>query len=143
MAKMSVKMPDDFTMRLSNLGERTDEIVGKVLQAGGEEIQKEVKSAVSAVIGKDTKREYTSTGQLEQSVGITRAWCDRDGNQNVRITFFGTRADGTKNALIAGVLEYGKSNQKARPFIKKAKVAAQEKCMQAMEQTLDEEVSKL
>ena len=53
MAKMSVKMPDDFTMRLSNLGERTDEIVGKVLQAGGEEIRKEVKSAVSGVIGKN------------------------------------------------------------------------------------------
>lgn len=143
MAKMSVKMPDDFTMRLSALGEKTDEIVGKVLQAGGEEIRKGVKSAVSGVIGKDTKREYTSTGQLERSVGVTRTWCDRDGNQNIRITFFGTRADGTKNALIAGVLEYGKSNQKARPFIKKAKLMTQEKCMQAMEQTLNEEVSKL
>ncbi len=37
MAQVEVKMPEDFMNKLSRLGERTDEITGKVLQAGGDD----------------------------------------------------------------------------------------------------------
>jgi len=32
-AKVEVKMPEEFLLRLSRLGERTDEIIPKVLEA--------------------------------------------------------------------------------------------------------------
>ena len=36
MAKADVKMPDDFLLKLSKLGDKTDEIIPKVLESGGE-----------------------------------------------------------------------------------------------------------
>jgi hypothetical protein len=43
-AKVEVKMPEEFLLRLSRLGERTDEIIPKVLEAGGEVVLSKVKS---------------------------------------------------------------------------------------------------
>ena len=36
MAKVDVKMPEDFLLKLSRLGDKTDEICEKALNAGGE-----------------------------------------------------------------------------------------------------------
>ena len=36
MAKVQIKMPEDFLLKLSRLGDKTDEILPKVLEAGGE-----------------------------------------------------------------------------------------------------------
>ena len=36
MATVQIKMPADFEEKLSRLGDRTDEIIPKVLKAGGE-----------------------------------------------------------------------------------------------------------
>ena len=35
MAKVQIKMPEDFLLKLSRLGDKTDEILPKVLEAGG------------------------------------------------------------------------------------------------------------
>ena len=35
MAKVQMKMPEDFLLKLSRLGNKTDEILPKVLEAGG------------------------------------------------------------------------------------------------------------
>ena len=36
MAKIEMKMPEEFLLKLSRLGNKTDEIIPKVLEAGGE-----------------------------------------------------------------------------------------------------------
>ena len=55
MAKAEIKMPEDFLKRLSKLGNKTDDITEKVLNAGGEVVLAKVKSNLSSVIGRDTK----------------------------------------------------------------------------------------
>jgi len=42
MAKASFKMPDEFLLRLSRLGEKTDEIIPKVLEAGAGVVEEKV-----------------------------------------------------------------------------------------------------
>ena len=64
MAKAIMKMPEDFLMKISKLGEKTDEIISRVLEAGGEVVEAKVKSNLQAIIGKDTKEESRSTGEL-------------------------------------------------------------------------------
>jgi hypothetical protein len=74
-AKLNVKLPDEFLRRISRLGERTDEIVPRVLQAGAEVVLEKVKSNLQAAIGKNTKGESRSTGELASALGVSRdAW---------------------------------------------------------------------
>lgn len=55
MAKADVKMPDDFLLKLSKLGDKTDEIIPKVLESGGEVVVETVKSNLQGTIGSGTK----------------------------------------------------------------------------------------
>lgn len=55
MAKGTMKMPDEFLMKLTKLGDKTDEIVSKVLEAGGEVVLDKVKANLKGVIGNETK----------------------------------------------------------------------------------------
>ena len=117
MAKVEFKLPDEFEMRLSRLNEKTDEIIQKVLETGGEVVLAKVKSNLSSVIGKDTKRESRSTGELERSLGLSPAMQKRDGTGwDIKIGFKEPRSDGDSNAKIANILEYGRHGQPAKPF---------------------------
>ncbi len=143
MGKVQVKMPEDFLLRLSRLGDKTDEIIPKVLEAGGEVVEQKVRANLSAVIGRDTKEESRSTGELLSALGVTPAKIDRDGNYNVKVGFSEPRPDGRSNAMIANVLEYGKSGQPAKPFLKPARSAARAPCIEAMKAAFEREVEKL
>ena len=39
MAKVQMKMPEDFLMKVSRLADKTDEILPKVLEAGAEVVE--------------------------------------------------------------------------------------------------------
>ena len=130
-------------MKVSKLEERTDEILPRVLEAGAEVVEAKVRSNLSAAIGKGTKEPSRSTGELLSALGTSSAKQDRDGNFNVKVGFSEPRRDGDSNAKIATVLEYGKSGQPARPFLKPAKSASKSACIQAMEQKLTEEIDKI
>lgn len=73
MAKATLKMPDDFLMKLSRLGEKTDEIIPRVLKAGGEVVEAKVKSNLQSVIGNGTKEDSRSTGELVSALGVSSA----------------------------------------------------------------------
>ena len=107
MAKVDVKMPEDFLLKLSRLGDKTDEICEKALNAGGEVVLAKVKSNLSSVIGKDTKTDSRSTGELEKSLGLSPVLIDDNGNANIKIGFKEPRSDGESNAKIASIIEYG------------------------------------
>lgn len=143
MAKATFKMPDEFLMKVSKLEERTDEILPRVLEAGAEVVEAKVRSNLSAAIGKGTKVPSRSTGELLSALGTSSAKQDRDGNFNVKVGFSEPRRDGDSNAKIATILEYGKSGQPAKPFLKPAKSASKSACIQAMEQKLTEEIDRI
>ena len=143
MAKAAFKMPEDFLLKLSRLGEKTDEIIPKVLEAGGEVVEAKVKSNLQAVIGSGTKEESRSTGELISALGVSSARQDKDGNFNVKVGFSEPRSDGKSNAMIAGVLEYGKSEQSPKPFLKPAKSASKSACVDAMIAAFEKEVENI
>ena len=143
MAKVDIKMPDDFLLKISKLGSDFDPVAGKVLKAGGEVVFKRTKSNLSAVIGKGTKHESRSTGELEKALGVTSVRLDRNGNHNIKIGFSEPRSDGERNAKLANILEYGKHGQPAKPFLKPARSASKSECISVMKSTFEEEVKKL
>jgi HK97 gp10 family phage protein len=136
-------MPDDFLIKVSTLADKTDEIIPKVLKEGGEVVSAKVKSNLQAVIGKEIKYDSRSTGELIDALGVTPAGVDRNGNYDVKVGFDEPRKDGESNAKIANILEYGKSGQPPKPFLKPAKTASRNACIEAMKKKLDEEINKL
>ena len=143
MAKVQVKMPEDFVLKLSRLGDKTDEIIPKVLEAGGEVVVEKVRANLRSVVGRDTKVESRSTGELVSALGVSPAKIDREGNYNIKVGFAEPRSDGRSNAMIANVLEYGKSGQPAKPFLKPARTASRAPCIAAMKQKFEQEVGKI
>ena len=149
MARMEMKMPEDFLLKVSRLNEKTDEILPKVLEAGGQVVLERVKSNLSAVIGKGTKIPSRSTGELESALGLSPAKPKRDGSGwDIKVGFAEPRSvtrspgDGS-NAKIANILEYGKSGQPPKPFLKPAKTQSRKACVETMKSKLDEEVRKI
>lgn len=143
MAKADIKMPDDFLLKLSQLGSKTDSICEKALNAGGEVVLSKVKSNLSAVVGKDTKEESRSTGELERSVGLSPVLVDKDGNHNIKIGFSEPRSDGGSNAMLANILEYGKHNQPPKPFLKPAKSSSRKACINKMKEIFEQDVESI
>lgn len=143
MAKVAFKMPEEFLLQLSKLESKTDEIIPKVLEVGGEVVANKVKSNLQAMIGNGIKEKSRSTGQLISALGVTTAKQDKEGNYNVKVGFSEPRRDGKSNAMIAGVLEYGKHGQSPKPFLKPAKSASKSACINVMKEKFEEEVNKL
>jgi HK97 gp10 family phage protein len=143
MARATYKLPEDFLLKVSTLAEKTDEIIPKVLKEGGEVVKAKVKSNLQAVIGNDTKLPSRSTGELIDALGVSPAGIDRNGDYDVKVGFDEPRSDGESNAKLANILEYGKSGQPAKPFLKPAKTASRNACIEEMKRKLDEEISKI
>jgi len=143
MAKAYMKLPDDFLEKISRLGNKTDEICEKMLKAGGEVVLSRAKSNLSSVIGSGTKYKSRSTGELESALGLSEVKLDKNGNYNIKIGFAETRKDGSSNAKIANIIEYGKSGQTAKPFMKPAKTSSKSKCIEVMKSTFDKEVNNI
>lgn len=141
MAKCAVEMPEEFLLKISRLGNKTDAIAEEVLKAGGEVVLDKVKKNLTAVVGK--AEDSRSTGELESSLGLSSVKQDRDGKSNIKIGFSEPRSDGDSNAKIANILEYGRQGQPARPFLKPAKSASKNDCIEAMKAKLTSEVDKL
>ena len=152
MAKATYKLPEDFLLKVSKLADKTDEIVPRVLQAGGEVVEKKVRSNLQAVIGSGIKEESRSTGELVGALGVSPAMLDRDGNFNVKVGFDEPRRQQNAavrkrsykertNAMIANVLEYGKHGQPPKPFLKQTKSSSRKPCIDEMQRVLKEELN--
>lgn len=147
-AKIELQLSKNFLQKISRLAEKTDEIVPKVLEAGGAVVLPKVKSNLQAAVGSNTKYESRSTGELVEALGVTSPKQDRDGNFNIKIGFAEPRKDTGKsksvsNAMLANILEYGKSGQPPKPFLKPAKTATKRPCIAAMTEALEKEMKNL
>jgi len=140
MAKVEFTMPDDFLDRLSRLEERTDEIIPRVLEAGGEVVLDVVRRNLQGAVGKNTKLPSRSTGELVGALGLTPAKMDRNGDFNVKVGFDEPRRGGVSNAMVGSILEHGKHGQPPKPFMKPAKSTAKTACINAMKKKMEDEV---
>lgn len=158
MAMVEVKMPEEFLTKLSKLGSKTDEIIPKVLEAGGEVVLEKVRSNLASVVG--TVSNSRSMGELVNSLGLSPAKQDHDGEWNIKVGFNEPRRVQSKavsstskkrytksrsyyvqtNAMIANVLEYGRSGQPPKPFLRPAKTQSKKASIEAMKSKFESEV---
>lgn len=144
MAKAETKMPEEFLLKLSRLGDKTDDIIPKVLEAGGEVALAKVKGNLSSAVGRGTKEKSRATGELQRSLGLSPAKQKRDGSGwDIKVGFAEPRSDGGSNAKIANILEYGKHGQPARPFLKPARTQSRKPAIEAMKARFEQEVEGL
>ena len=142
MAKATVKLPDELLSRLSRLGEKTDEIAAMALEAGGKVVLDQVRGNLEAVVGSGTKYPSRATGELVRSLGMSPVKVDRNGNSNVKIGFSEPHTGGKRNAMLASILENGKSGQPPKPFMKPAQAQSRKACQRVMKEVLEREVEK-
>jgi len=148
MAQSKVILPTEVIKQLEALEKETDNIVDKMLDAGARAVTPEVESNLKkAVTG-----EY-ATGELEKSIKVKKIKNKKGASRF--ITFTGTsRLQRAKNGRIykrkkparlneiAAVLEYGKSDQPPRPFLRPAFINKDDDIAAAMERVFDEETKK-
>ena len=151
---MKPKMPEDLMKKLDRLGQNTDRICEKALTEGGKVMKKSVSDHLALVVGKDTKVESRSTGELQAALGVSPVRVDKNGNYDLKVGFREPRSQQTAakgrrsysqitNAMIANVLEYGRKGQAPKPFLAPAKKAAKKDTTAKMEAVLREEIDKL
>ncbi len=137
MAKCSAKLPEELLKKLSRIGSNMDAIADSALKAGGEVVLKRTKSNLTSMV------KGPSTGQLVNALGLSPVLLDRNGNYNIKVGFDEYRADGSANAMVANIIEYGKHGQPARPFLKNAKTTSKKECEETMARKIEEEINKL
>lgn len=140
MSKNAIGMPDDLIAKLTQLGSRTDEVCETALKAGAEVAEKAISSNLSSVVGRNTKHPSQSTGQLEKALGVSPVKVDGKGNYDIKVGFNEPRTNRESNAKIANILEYGKSNQPPKPFLKPAKSKSRKEIINVMKDTLEKEM---
>lgn len=143
MAKVSYKLPDDMIEKMSKLGDKYDEITKKVLEEGAEPLYDTAKLNLDDSISRDTKQDSRSKGDLFKSIRITRPFIDKNGNWGIKVGCEGIDSKGVSNALKASVLEHGKSDQVARPWLKPSGSKSKKACIERMKNTFEKEVDKL
>ena len=143
MAKVTIAFSDDVVKKLAKLGTKTDEILEKTLRAGADVVKPVFKANLAGSIGRNTKRRSKSTGELADSLGISPVKSADDGSVDIKIGFAEPRKDGKRNAMIAGILEHGRSNQPARPFISATRNAVKGPATEAMVDAFNKEVDGL
>lgn len=141
--KATVTLPESFQKRIVQLGNKQDDIMETVLKAGGEVVLKKVRTNLVSVVGSDTAYPSRATGELVSSLGLSPVQVDSSGCSNIKVGFAEPRDDGSSNAMVANILEYGKSGQPAKPFLKPAKTSSKKECLQVMCDTLEKEIGKL
>ncbi len=137
MAKATVKLPTAVLDELTAAGARMDEHAEAALQAAGSVVEPIMRANLTAAI----TGQY-STGQLAAALGVTPVKTDRAGNHNVKVGFDEPRQDGSSNAKIATILEYGSTRQPARPFLTRTSRTTRASALEAMKRVLAERLPK-
>lgn len=136
MARVQIKLPNDFIDALDSASSLIDNSAEQVLKAEANIVEPRMRSNLSAAIGSSTKQPSRSTGQLAKALGTAPVKVNSRGDYNVKVGFAENRDDGRANALIANVLEHGRSNQPARPFLAPTRSQTRRAAIDAMKQTL-------
>lgn len=135
MARVHIQLPNNFIDALQAASTLLDAAAGDVLNAGAGVVEPRLRANLTAAIGQGATPSR-STGQLLAALGTTSVKVNSRGEHNLKIGFAENRRDGRSNALIANVLEHGKSNQPARPFLTPTRSQTRRAATEAMKQAL-------
>ena len=153
MAKMTMNGFTELEDKIAKLGTNADGIAKKVVRAGANPVADEIRKNLEAnikdpsFVGKKgmgnmgLKGNYgKATGDLLDSLGISPAKIDRNGNINCKVGFEGYDRKGVPNALKARAMESGTSTLRKRPFIRPAINKTRQKALDEMSARFDEEI---
>lgn len=140
---MSFKLPDEMISKMNKLGENYDSITKTVLVEGAKPLFNTAKDNLVNSIGQNTKQPSKATGDLASSIRTTRPFQDNSGNWGIKVGCEGVDKKGVSNAMKAAILEYGKSNQTPRPWLKPSGIKAKKACVESMQSAFNQEVDKL
>lgn len=147
MAKFKCEGIELYIDQLEKLEKHTISVMKQGTFDGAAIVADEVKSRLKSVIRHPTE----STGALVNSMYLAKMK-DENGYVYTEIGFAGYDPDrkptkgyphGVPNIIKARAMESGTSRQKKTPFIRPAFNAAKEKCMAAMQKTVDKEIEKI
>ena len=136
MGKMTFTLPENTIRKMAALGDKYDGVTKAVLKEGVTPLYDIAKVNLSASIRK-------GTGDLLKSLCTTKPFQDKNNDWSIKIGCAGVDRKGVSNAMKAAVLEYGKSNQPAKPWLKPSVSKAKKACINKIQEVLDLEVSKL
>lgn len=137
-----MKLPEETLKKLNRLGTEYDGIVQKMLVDGIEPLQKQIESNLASVIGHGTKTRSRSKGNLIKAVKITKAYQVANGDWHIKVGVYGYDKNGVPNALKAMVLEHGRSDMLAKPWLKPAINSSKKYVLKAMSDRLEKELKK-
>lgn len=158
MGRVRFKGLDEYMLKITKLGTRTEEICGKAIYHGAEIIADAVKENIRdlpvdesyGTHGNKTHglKQIQKTG-LEKSFGITKLRNDAD-YYNVKLGFDGYNGLTTKghphgqpNQMIARAIESGTSFSDKIPFVRPAVTWGKPFAEKRMAKVLDEEIEKI
>ena len=95
-----------------------------------------MRANLTGAIGHATKQPSRSTGQLLAALGTSSVKVSSRGDHNIKVGFAENRHDGRSKALIANVLEHGRSNQPTRPFLAPTRSQTRRGAIEAMKTVL-------
>lgn len=136
MARVQIRLPNKYIDALEATSRLLDTAADEVLSAGANVVEPRMKANLASAIGRATTMPSRSTGQLIGALGVTSVKVNSRGDHNVKVGFAENRRDGRSNALIANVLEHGRSNQPARPFLAPTRSQTRRGAIDAMKQAL-------
>lgn len=163
MGKITVNGLQEYSLMLSRLSEKTEEIAGKALYAGADIVADKVKENIRSLPGapdvegikawranKPAPITVSAKRGLLESMGIASQQAETGGSINVKIGFDGyndvktkTYPNGQPNALIARSIESGSSISSAHPFMRPAANAVRKQAQKKMGEVVEEEIEKL
>lgn len=143
MAKMQIRLPNAFIDSLGAASLVLETSADEVLEAGAAVVESRMRANLTGAIGRATKQASRSTGQLLGALGTTSVRANSQGDHNVKVGFAENRRDGRSNALIANVLEHGRSNQSARPFLAPTRSQTRRGAIQAMKTVLTAKIEQV
>ena len=85
MAKMTFKLPEETIRKMEALGSYYDAVTSAVLEEGVKPLYDAAKQSLSSVIGQATKEPSESTGDLLESLSVTKPYQSADGNWNIKV----------------------------------------------------------
>lgn len=160
MAKITFTTGEEYSLKLSKLGDYSENIVKRALKEGSKIAADEIRRRLTA-LGTEKFR-YLRDGKkfkgpsksqikdLADSFGISPVKLRKDGVWDVRIGFDGYGSfpthqypNGVPNILLARSIESGFSVRRKRPFIRPAMEAKETEIIAAMERVIDEEIEKI
>lgn len=162
MGKITVNGLEEYSLMLSRLSEKTEEIAGKALYAGADIVADKVRENIRALpsvpdidgikawkAGAPAPITVKEKLGLLESLGIATMQYN-GGVYDVKVYFDGyndvktkTYPNGQPNALIARSIESGSSISPAHPFMRPAANAVRKQAQKKMGEVIEEEIEKL